>query len=254
MVTIVIPFSRDLCVERLFSALELMHTPLKCNLLTIVDGGDTKLYEKVRNLTEQSRFEQRLCVFRKDKPIKKLSIPNRRLRIAKIHNEIKELVTQSDYILGIEDDTIIPQHTLKKLLRAYESKPHAGFIQGVEIGRWGVPYIGAWTVDDIYETTKFTSMQRGNGLQEIDAGGFYCFLTKYEHYVKHDFKPYENNTLGPDIDFGIQLRQQGMKNYIDWSIKCEHYNRNGGIISFSNTDTVQIEYFKHRNKWHQNVL
>ena len=253
-VNIVIPISRDLILERLFASLELMTTPPNTNLLTVVDGGDKKLYEKVRNLTEMSKFKQRLCTFRKDKPIKNLSIRDRRLRIAKIHNEIKGLMTGAHYVFGIEDDTIVPSYALKRLMRAYEAKPSAGFIQGAEIGRWGVNYIGAWQVDDIYDTKKFTSLPLGEGLQEIDAGGFYCFLTKYEHYVNHNFKPYENNVLGPDIDYGIAMRQQGMRNFTDWNIKCKHYNRNGGIISFSDTDTVQIEYFLHRKKWLQNVL
>jgi hypothetical protein len=163
-------------------------------------------------------------------------------------------MTGAHYVFGIEDDTIVPPFALKRLLRGYESKPNAGFIQGVEIGRWGVNYIGAWQVDNIYDTKKFTSLPLGDGLQEIDAGGFYCFLTKYEYYVNHDFKPYENNVLGPDIDYGIAMRQQGMRNYTDWTVKCKHYNRNGGIISFSDTNTVQIEYFLHRKKWLQNVI
>lgn len=254
MVTIIIPISRDLCLERLFASLELMTTPLHTNLLTIVDGNDKKLYEKARNLTEMSKFEQRLCVFRNKPQVQRLSIPARRLRIATIHNELKQYLVNSEYIFGIEDDTIVPPHTLNRLLRDYQSKPHAGFIQGAEIGRWGVNYIGAWQVDDIYDSKQFTSLQKGDGLQEIDAGGLYCFLTKTETYLAHEFKPYKENVMGPDVDFGMALRQQGMRNYINWNIKCKHYNRNGGIIEFSNTDTVQVQYTLHRKKWLQSVL
>jgi hypothetical protein len=30
----------------------------------------------------------------------------------------------------------------------YQAHPHAGFIEGVELGRWNFPCVGAWPADD----------------------------------------------------------------------------------------------------------
>ncbi len=254
MVTIIVPISRDLILDKLFASLELLQTPPNCNLLTIVDTTSTKLFEKVRNKTQESRFNERLCIQYKTTPPKQLSIPNRRVRIANVHNEIKKYLQKSEFVFGIEDDTIVPTYALKRLLRQYQTKSNAGFIQGAQIGRWGVPYVGAWKADDIYEPTKFTTQLPSDELQEIDAGGLFCFLTRFETYAKHEFKTFDNNALGPDVNFGMSLRQQGMRNFVDWGIKTKHYNRNGDIIDFINTQPVQLEYFKYRNKWNQNIL
>jgi len=45
-------------------------------------------------------------------------------------------------------------------------------------------------------------------VEEIDAGGLYACLTRYELYAKHEFEPYED-VLGPDFRYGIWLRRQG---------------------------------------------
>jgi hypothetical protein len=48
-------------------------------------------------------------------------------------------------------------------------------------------------------------------VEEIDAGGLYACLTKYERYAGHEFKPYEGCAFGPDIEWGLELRQHGYR-------------------------------------------
>lgn len=251
-VTIILPVSRKDYVDRIFAMLELLECDVsKTNLLVIVDG-DNQLLVNVRNKVEMSRFNERLCFqFKSKHKTRHFDILGRRMRISDIHNKFKDSIKDCDYVFGIEDDTIVPTNSLIKLIKAYGIYPHAGFIQGVELGRWGIPYIGAWKIDDIYETTKIESTELKEGLHEIDAGGFYCFMTKKDNYLNHFFKPFGNNDLGPDVDFGISLRKLGLLNYCDYSIKCTHKTKHEDI-TFSNSEISRVSFIKRNNQWRQN--
>lgn len=253
MITIFMPVSRSDYLINIFNRLELLECDRQAtNLLVICDND--KIYPQVRNLVADSKFNDRLCVKSGYKLASRYSVEQRRLRIAALKNLSKELIKSCDYIFSLEDDTLIPSDALKKLLKGYQQYPHAGFIQGIELGRWGIPYAGAWMVDDIYNPTELITSERQNGLQPTDAGGFYCYLTKYEHY-QHDYQPFDNNALGPDVEYGISLRQQGLYNYTDWSITCAHYsNRQSEAITLNNSDIKQIEMVKTDKGWRQEVL
>ena len=239
MVTIILPVSRDDYLRRVFTQLELMNCDqTKVNLLCYVDG-DILLMEKARNLTINSKFEQRLCVFRGKGQPNVGSVKRRRQRIADIHNEIKELLEPCDYVFLVEDDTLVPINALEKLLNNFYIHPHTGIISGTQLGRWGYLHQGLWSVDDVYETNTITSLKAGDGLQKIDAAGFYCGLIKYQNYINHTFKPFED-AMGPDVDFGLMMRKEGLANYADLSIKCAHLN-NRGIINFSDSKIVQVQ-------------
>lgn len=250
-VTIVIPISRFDYLDKLFTSLEFLECDRRfTNLLTLVDG-DSNLYVNVRNRTDKTKFANRLCVqFTSSQSLKQYDILRRRTRISEIHNKAKSLIGTSKYVLGIEDDTIVPSNALVQLVRDYAMYPYAGFIQGAELGRWGIPYVGAWTLDDVYSPTKIESLLVGDGIQEIDAGGFYCFLTQTQTYKLHEFKSFDGNLLGPDVDFGVELRRQGVINYVDWSIKCTHKSLDKDI-KFSNTDAKIVSFIKRDGGWRQ---
>lgn len=267
-VTIFIPISREDHLAKLFASLEILECdPETTGLFTYVDGSNA-LYAKARNLTEQSKFAKRLCVQRQDKkPPVQLDLYLRRLRIAKIQNEAKKYLGGSDYIFGIEDDTIVPPLALTKLIRDYGIYPYAGFISGVELGRWGIPYVGAWRADDVYEPTRLETIKSIEGmtltvaqvmgktsLEEIDAGGFYCYLTRTSNFMEHEHASFDGNNLGPDVAYGLALRQQGLKNYIDWSIQCEHRTATGEGLTLANTKPRKVVLMKHDDHWRQVVL
>lgn len=255
MITIVMPVSRDTYLKKIFNTLENLDTEKYIvNILCIVDGN-ANLFTTVRNYVEGSKFDQRLTVqFKSKHTLKHFDVMARRMRIADIHNEIKKHIKQAEYIFGIEDDTIIPRNALVKLMKAYLDNPHAGMIEGVELGRWGVPYVGAWKCDDIYNPSQFKSLKPKDGIEEIDAGGFYCFMTKAEVYMAHTFAAY-HGLLGPDVNYGMWLRQQGYMNYIHWGVQCIHKHK-GGDIDLSNTEAAQIEftYSDQSNRWLQKVV
>jgi len=254
-VTIIMPVSRSTYLSRIFPRLELLDCDReKTNLLTYVDGP-LELFQQTRNFTVNSKFKERLCVYRKKGQPNVGSVKRRRQRIADIHNEIKEYLQDSDYIFLIEDDGLLPLNSLKKLLYDYSIEPDAGLISGVELGRWGYLHIGAWALDDIYDPSEIITPRLGEGLQKIDAVGLYCCLTKKENYIKHVFKPYLE-ILGPDVDFGVELRKQGFMNYIDYNIHCKHLSKEKEIPVYGST-IVRVRFIKNSNVrfgWEQTAL
>lgn len=255
--TIFLSVSRMDHLDRIFAQLELMECDAgTTNLLVYVDGPDKKLFEHARNKTVGSKFHNRLCVQRQSKLLQH-GIDRRRYRIATIKEESKELIGECDYVLSLEDDILFPTHTLKTLLKDYAMHPHAGMISGVALGRWHIPHVGAWKVNDLYEPTKVESIlppdPMNQGVQEVDAAGFYCYLTKREYYVEHSYEVFQN-TLGPDVTFSLWLRQHGLKNYVDWSVGCVHYTeptrkKPSEGISILNTKPVKITFTKGGKRW-----
>lgn len=235
---IFIPVSRTDHLDRLFASLELLECSAEATtLLTYVDGGKT-LYDYTNRLTQASKFAAPTCVWRKGRlPFPSHSLLERRTRISAIKNESKAYIPDSQYVFGIEDDTIVPPHALEQLLDDYAAYPHAGFIEGVELGRWGIPYIGAWRTDNPWSPSVIESVLPDGAVEcmEIDAGGFYCYLTTRDLYRAFDYRPFGNNTLGPDVAYGLYLRQNGYQNYIDWRVSCEHRTRQGKGITIANS-------------------
>jgi len=200
-----------------------------------------------------SKFNERLCIqFKSKHKLRYYDLLGRRLRISDIHNESKQYIKDCDYIFGLEDDTIFQTNVLTKLLKDYAYYPHAGFIEGVQVARHGIPHVGAWKIDDIYYPTIVESLPPGVGIDEIDSGGFYCYLTKKENYMNHEYKPFGSpmNVLGPDVNYGLELRRLGLLNYIDWEIPTTHKTKNKEI-TLANSD-IRIAVFKKKDlKWSQ---
>ena len=252
-VTIILLVSREEYIEKVLSSIELLDCSSEStNLFAVVDSNN-ELFVKTRNLVEKTRFNKKLVVKYDGGFIDKHDYLARRYRIADIHNYIKKYLFNSDYIFIVEDDTIIQSDTLKKLLLNYRIKPNAGFIEGVQLGRWGTPYVGAWKVDNVYEPTEITSIVKNseNNLEKIDTGGFYCVLTKFNTYYNHKFDVYGNNILGPDFNFGLSLRREGYENYIDWDIITTHKTEEFGDINITTTNPkiVQFKYDGKKRIW-----
>lgn len=251
-VTILLLVSRDQHIERVFEALNNLDCDRLTTSILCIVNGDMNLFLKTRNLCEMSKFGERLCVqVDSEEHIDHFNILGRRQRIADLHNIAKEHI-DTKYVFGVEDDTIIPPDALQKLLYFTKYK-NMGFVQGIELGRWGVPYIGSWRTDDVQDPTEIISTPLLEGRQKIDAGGFYCFLTKAKHYKAHDFQTFQGNGLGPDIEYSLSLRQQGLDNYADYDVKCVHLNEDR-IISFNNSTPRRIKMYKKDGSWKQAIL
>jgi hypothetical protein len=251
---IILPVSREQHLLKIFASLENLECDReRTGLLAYVDG-DEALYKVAANLVTQSKFTERLCVQGQiPGQRKEFSINTRRRRIASVHNTCRKLIKPCEYVFLLEDDGIVPADALNRLLADYQAHPYAGFIEGVELGRWGIPMIGGWRADDVYEPTKLETAMPGSGLEEIDAGGLYATLTRYDLYTKHEFRPW-GDTLGPDFDMGIELRRLGYKNFIDWSVAVEHCKPDGTSIHPRSTNPVQMRFVRQAGAWSGQVI
>lgn len=248
-VTILLLVSREQFLEEVFGALTMLRCPENTALLCIVNG-DNNLFVKTRNMVEMSKFTERLCIQVKPKSkVRQFDIGGRRKRISALHNVAREHIN-TEYVFGVEDDTIVPFYALEMLGQYMTDE--VGMVEGVEMGRWGVPYIGAWKADDINEPTELVSLPMDEGLVEIDAGGFYCFITRSKYYKAHDFKPFDGG-LGPDVDYSMALRRQGLKNYALFDVECVH-KQPDHEIKFGVTIPRQVKMFKKGEQWRQNIL
>lgn len=251
--TIVLFVSRAQFLDDVFASLDKLECdPSQTALLCIVNG-EADLFLKTRNWCEMSKFAERLTI--QEKPhkrykIRQFDITGRRKKIAYLHNIAKEYIN-TEYVFGVEDDTIVPFYALRFL--GEQMVDGVGMVEGVEMGRWGVPYIGAWIVDNIEEPTEIVSMHHAEGVVDIDAGGFYCFLTRAEYYKSHDFKPFDNNGLGPDVDFSLSLRRKGLKVLAHFDVECIHKAIDHDI-KFGVTIPRQIKMVKRGNQWRQEIM
>ncbi len=253
--TLILPISRSDYIDEFITSIELLDCDIhKISLLAIIDG-DTNLYIKVRNRFNELKYHEKLVVHYKSNQIKSnYDVLARRIRIADIHNFAREYVKNTEYVMVVEDDTIVPRDAYKKLYNHYITRDlYAGFVQGVEVGRWGIKYLGAWLVDDIYNPKNITSTKLEKDIKQVDAGGFYCFMTKSEYYINHNFKPFDNNGLGPDVDYGLEMRRLGLQNYTDYSIKCIHKTKDEDIKVKEDIDTLMMVK-NESGRWRQSYV
>lgn len=248
--TIILTVSRTDFLPEVLSSIELLNCdPSYTNILCIVDG-DANLYTKVRNLVQTTKFNERLTLQYPDrKPVKKFDVHYRRKRIAAIHRWARQHVGSAvDFVFLTEDDTIVPGDALLKLREHIVDTPGCVMAEGVEVGRWGTPYVGVWKFNDIYEPTSVTSLEyKTSGVEEIDAGGFYCTMMRADAYKEDEFELHES--LGPDISMGLRLRQNGYINLVDWSVVCKHLNitRTGEKEILVPSDAVRPTTIKKKN-------
>lgn len=251
-INIIMPVSRPDFLKRIFAQLDMMPCDNEnTNIVTYVDGNQP-LFEIARHLTVNSKFKERLCHYRAKGVPNVGSVKRHRQRIADVHNEIKYLIGECDYVFLLEDDTLPPLNMLDRLTQLYAEYPFAGFISGIEIGRWGYEMIGAWRANEIYTPTELTTVPRGEGLVQVDAAGLYASLVRRETYMKHFFKPFED-ILGPDVDFGLSLRRQGLNNYIDYGLPCKHLTKRGEI-TLEKANIVQVQVKKEAHAWSQGTV
>lgn len=279
MITIVLMVSRNEYLAEVLTSLELMECePEEVNILCIVDGDDD-LFLTTRNRINGMKFNERLVVRSEVGELPtRLDVQKRRKHIAALHNQAGKLIGENvEWVLSVEDDTTFGRKALTKLFAVTRDYPALGFVEGVELGRWGVPYVGGWRVDDIYDTNKIVSVTRPdmtldklkikrlpnesweadmateerltfNGVEPIDAGGLYCALIRADLYKNHHFN--SDNGLGPDVNFGIELRQTGHENFIHWGVPCKHYNYTMGKqqIITPDQETKQVTITKKSDK------
>lgn len=237
-ITTILPVSRVEYLDRVLESLK--NQTHKIDALIVIFDGPDEDYVQARNKVVL-QFDNTLFI-RSTNSGPAFAISERREHIANIHNQFKTLVDTTNWIFSIEDDGILPTNALERLVKIAGATPDIGLVTGVELGRWGVPYVGAWRVDDIFETTRVDSVENKAGqnlVEEIDAAGLYCALIRGDAYQSHEFGA--SNGLGPDVNLCLHIRRVGFKNYIDWGVPVTHLtNRNGLEMEIPATDYSQL--------------
>lgn len=256
--TIILPVSREAYLDQIFARLELMDcNPETTNILGIVDG-DSNLFVKARNLIQNSRFKERLCVLLKTThKLRHYDILARRLRIADIHRQVRmHLTSSTDMVLLVEDDSPVPRNALKRLLTNQSYYPHSAIISGIQVGRHGISHLGAWnvTAGDVYSPERIESitLPQERGMIEVDATGFYLALTPAKLYLDASFDTFDNNSLGVDVQYGLELRKQGYTLRVDTSLEVPHMTKNKQL-TLRNTNLQKVIFTKHERGWRQRV-
>lgn len=250
-ITTILPVSRVVYLDRVLESLK-NQTYKSQSLIVIFDGSDSD-FIKVRNKVVGIDYQHVLCV-KSNNRRPAFSIPERRWHITNIHNQFRELIGEADWIFSVEDDGILPPDALERLVSVASMK-ELGMITGVELGRWGVPYVGAWRVDDVFKPERITSLENRAGEnvgESIDVCGLYCGLIRADLYKGHKFTT--ANGLGPDVNLGLYIRQQGFHNYIDWGIPVTHLTNTRGLemeIPATDTSLIVVLTALGKNTWHQ---
>lgn len=251
MITIFLPISRQDRIQPLVEILtKLIKRDFLIHILIIIDN---KLIDadETQKLFQRATGCETFAWNTGEIPSSEVNVGYRRSRITAVFNHAQNKVHRfrDDFIFTVEDDTVIYPNTLIRLMDDWRDLTEAGYkiglVSGVQVGRWGFKYVGAWHADNPHDLRCLSTAQyRPSGLQQIDTTGFYCFLTTY-----HNFVSVENTfgQFGPDVYFGLELRKQGLINYIDWGIIAGHVSPGGILVP--GEDCVIVRYERPGSEW-----
>lgn len=181
------------------------------------------------------------------------NMATRRARIVAVFELAKRLLSmESDFVFTIEDDTEFGDRSLVDLIMAYNGvgwnyRHNVGIVSGIQVGRWGFKIVGAWKVDN-YENPKVASSmpyKLNPTWQEVDAAGFYCFITPRKLFSMASFR-YDH--FGPDFYYGLSLRHMGCRNYINWAVTTGHVISPSKIL-WPDEKCVVVKFEKSQKEW-----
>jgi hypothetical protein len=170
----------------------------------------------------------------------------RRNRIVEMKRNSINIIGNSEYVFGLEDDALVPTDAFSRLLGHIDNKSSVGIASGVQMGRWRTQMVGVWKIEPVIEP-RIVRTVPFNGGDEADGVGWYCYVTRTNLYKRANYR-YEAECLGPDVCYAWDLRKQGYKVAIDWSVICPHVTQYGIFIPREdNTET--IEWVKEGDSW-----
>lgn len=250
-ITVFCAFTRPENVVRFFD--DLASTDLKAentNLAFIIDIGEdqfgqhqgAKIYSRIMDEMNRTHYRKFVIARNYDHEVAPGSIIERRKRIAFVHNQSKEMITALDgeFVLGLEDDTIFTNLCVERLYRPFLEQVSVGLVSAYQAGRWHNKIIGIWGFDNVDDPTQCWTELPDKDYAECDGTGFYCYLTPTKLYTAYDYVTEVADPYGPDVRYGLWLRQQRYKCIVDWSQPCGH--KDGDRIITPN-DNLYVEHF-----------
>lgn len=249
VITISVAFTRRWAVDRWLQNLEgVTHDPALTNLVLVVDIDEPYIYHQFRRLAERKNYRSFHFRLNEKHHPNEVRLAMRRIRIAEVKNQSKDLVNKTDgeYVIGFEDDTVFERlANFDRLLQPLIDDEQIGFVQGVQMGRWGVRMIGAWELDDASQPSHAETLlppppeQLLTGKAEfnsytidgisygyITAGGWYGYATRRNLYLNCEYYSSSAQPWGPDVNYGLWLKQQDYRCLIDWETVFGHNDHN----------------------------
>jgi len=254
VITIFCPFTRWWATEHWIKDLNAVdHDPELTNLCFIIDGDQALIANTLKKFADANNYRSCHIKINHDWSPNELQIGIRRARIAQVKNQSKELVAETDgeFIIGLEDDTEFSRmKNFDKLIDPMLIDPNVGFVEGVQMGRWGANIIGAWACDDMDDPSEIKTLLPKTGHEAIIGGGWYGYATTRDLYLNCEYYTSSSQPHGPDVNFGFYVNQRGYTCLIDWDLVFGHRDYNK-VLYPENFKIIEVVYNKNRNtgKW-----
>lgn len=230
ILTVFVAFTRQWALATWLANLEAVeHDPAQTNLCLIVDIDDQYIVRAFKALAENKGYRSFHMKINTGWHPNEVRLSIRRMRVADVKNQSKDLIAKTDgeIVLAFEDDTVFDRlPSFSRLYQPLLDDPKVGFVEGVQMGRWGARMIGAWDCDDFEFPQKVWTLLPGEGYEEITGGGFYGYATRRDLYLNHDYHTASSQPWGPDVNYGFWLKQRGYKCLIDWESVFGHNDHN----------------------------
>lgn len=197
----------------------------RCRIVTYVDSDDHAILNAVEKRLKELPFAAIVSHFSAWAPPGEFATgTTRRMRHAAMRCASVGLVPDTKYLLLLEDDTTVPENTWERLSDAVDNHGY-DWVSGFETGRWGCQCPGIWRVQAgkrVYTPTP------SDGLEDCDATGIYLVLTTPEVYRS---KPWDvwDNTYGHDVSIVYDMKRDGRRIGVDWSLECVHMTEKGDL-------------------------
>lgn len=171
----------------------------------------------------------------------------RRGRIIQMRYRAQELISDTQYLFCLEDDTFVPPTAFRRLRSLLDAESSTTLVSGVECGRWAYKHIGAWHIDPLDNPQKISSLPyQLHGTSYADGTGMFCYMTYTDLYKRAQFRN-EAEPLGPDVCYGLDLRRKGYTIVVDWETPCEHKSIFGNRLAKDASEVVT--YHKQGDAW-----
>lgn len=154
-------------------------------------------------------------------------------KMADSHNQLRRYFLESDcdYMLHLESDIFPPEDCIQRLLEA--NKPIVNGLYQIFDGAERTPCL-AWQDDlhDYYKDFRFFTRSDyfwhdfvDGDVKQVTIAGIGCCLMKKKVMQKFQFRYPKDGNNPPDTYFAEDLNVAGVKNYVDTSLVCFHWNK-----------------------------
>lgn len=232
------------------------------HLAFIVDIDCPEIWIQLRHMAHKDGYASCEVAMNRAHNPTEVHTSTRRKRIALLKNQSCELIQRhhSDFVIALEDDSTLDHLDSLDRLIAPLASPRVGMVSGIQCGRWMLKYAGAWKFDNHLAPSVATTvvptpsvqliMPPHADYQIIDAAGFYCYATPRGFYLKHEYYWSEDQPWGPDVNYGLWLRQLGFEVLADWRTPIGHNDHNNIIEVYDDKEFRQVCYTKNNdNSW-----